>query len=102
MAITMLPLQKVTLSSIRTKDGIAARTGVPQWTTSDATLVALTPSLDGSTCEVKAKGPTGSCTVTCSAAGATALTANETITIASATTNLATAMSLAANGPPAA
>jgi len=98
--ITMIPFQKVVLAAVATKSGIAAVTGIPAWTTSDSTLVALTPSSDGKTCEVKSKGPTGSCTVTCTALGATSLNANHTITIAAATTNLATALSITAQGPP--
>lgn len=100
--VTMLPGQQFNLSAIKTlatgADGKLV--GKPSWTTSDATLVLLTPAADGLTCNVKSKGPTGSCTVTCSAQGAAPLSANVTVTIAAAATGLASALALGVDGPP--
>ena len=99
--ILMTPQQQVQLSVIATfGSGIAATlVGIPAWSTSDSTLVFLTPSVDGKTCVVKSKGPTGTCTVTVSAQGTGPLTANVTITINPASSTLATALSVSADGP---
>lgn len=99
--ILMTPQQQVQLSVVATFGSGTAATlvGIPAWTTSDPTLVFLTPSVDGKTCVVKSKGPTGSCTVTVSAQGTGPLTANVTITINASTATLATALSINADGP---
>lgn len=100
--VLMRPYQQFNLSAIKTlaTGTDAALVGVPSWTTSDPTLVGLTPTVDGLECLVKSKGPTGTCTVTCSAQGTGPLTANITVTINSATTGLATALSISIDGPP--
>jgi hypothetical protein len=41
--------------------------GVPKWTESDATVLTLTPSDDGMTCQVASTGKIGTSQVTCSA-----------------------------------
>lgn len=100
--ITLLPGQKVVLAARTTKSSVNAPiVGLPVWTNSDATLVSITPSVDGRTCEVRSKGGLGSATVTCTATGAGAITDNVTITIVAATTPLATALTIGAQGPPA-
>lgn len=90
--IDMLVGQKTVLAIVATKTNLAANlVGIPQWTTSDDTIAGLNPADDGLTCEVTAK-KTGSATVTASAQGSGALSANHTITVAA--NNLADAISL--------
>ena len=90
--VDMLVGQKVTLAIIKTKSGIDADlVGTPTWTTSNDAIASVTPAADGLTCEVAAKS-TGSATVTASAQGSGALTANHTIQIAA--NNLADAIAL--------
>lgn len=100
--ILMTPGQQVQLSAIATfGSGIAGTlVGVPAWTTSNSTLVFLTPSSDGKTCKVQSRGGTGTCTVTVSAQGTGPLTANVTITINPASSTLASAITISADGPP--
>lgn len=100
--VNMLVGQSVVLNAVTTKNGIDAPVvGVPVWTTSDSTKVGLEPTADGNSCKVKSKGPTGSCTVTCTAIGGSGtITANHTVTIAATSTGLATALAITVSGPP--
>jgi hypothetical protein len=72
----------------------------PTWTTSNTTLLYLTPSADGLNCAVESRGPTGTATVTVSAQGATPLTASVTIIVNPIANNLATGIAITAEGPP--
>jgi hypothetical protein len=99
--INMLVGQKVTLSIIPTKSGIDADLeGIPTWVAGNPALLGLLPAADGRTCEVSAKA-VGSTTVTANAQGASPLSANHTIAVAAASSDLATAISLALEQPPA-
>jgi len=90
--------QKVVLATVPTKSNLAADlVGSPTWITSDATVASIDPSPDGRTCQVTAK-KTGSATVTASAQGAGALSANHTIVVTA--NNLATALALTVQSPP--
>jgi hypothetical protein len=99
--IFMTPTQQVQLSVIATFGaGIAATVvGTPAWTTSNTTLLFLTPSSDGTTCVVQSRGPTGSATVTVSVQGVSPLTASITITVNPSSSTLASALSIQADGP---
>jgi hypothetical protein len=100
--VYMLPYQSFSVSAIKTlANGADANLlGIPSWSTNDSTLVGLTPTVDGLYCLIKSKGPTGTCTVTCTAQGTGPLSANITVTINASTTGLATALSLSIDGPP--
>jgi len=58
--------QQVTLSVAFTdkKGNPAAVDGVPEWSTDNPTVLALTPAADGLSCLVKAAGPLGTAKVT--------------------------------------
>lgn len=101
--VNMLAGQSVTLTAVTTKSSIDAPVlGVPVWSTSDSTKVGLEPTPDGYSCKVKSKGPTGSCTVTCTAIGGSGtISANHTISIAAVSSGLATAIVITTAGPPA-
>jgi hypothetical protein len=72
--ITLTPGQKVvvTLSALDAQGMAAKPDSLPAWTTCSPSVLALAPSADGMSCEVKATGTLkpGLCvTATCSAGG---------------------------------
>lgn len=64
----------------------------PVWTTNDATILAITASPDGQTCDVKATGKTGTATVTCTV-GALTPVVTTIVVVADAPDTLAVAVS---------
>lgn len=100
--ITMVPRQEVQLSAIATLASLAAPvSGIPQWSVDDPTRLALTPAPDGLTATAKAKGPLGTVTVTVDAVGAGPISNTVDITIVAASTLLADAVVIGAEGPAA-
>lgn len=96
--VEMIVGQKVVLAIVATNSNLDADlVGTPTWTSSNTAIAGILPSPDGRTCEVTAKS-TGSATVTASAQGAGALSANHTINVTA--NNLATALSLTLQSPP--
>ena len=64
IAINMLGNQKVTVFAVPLHGLLpACVTGVPLWSTSDPTLVRLSPSADGLSCVVYSLGQSGTCQV---------------------------------------
>lgn len=66
VAFTLTDSQEVVYTvDFKTKKGNPAKVdGVPEWSTDNTELLALTPAADGLSCKVSAVGPLGKATVT--------------------------------------